>query len=372
MQEIKQIFKPLKDPRSPRNKRHKFFDIMILSILAVLSGAESYEDIELFGNEKKDFLKKILELRNGIPSHDTINRLFQQLNPEEFEKCFIEFAEYLKSASILKDHLKDHIAIDGKTCRGSRDTFKSKGPLHSVHAWSVGNSLCLGQVSCKDKTNEITNIPKLIDMLDIKDCVVTIDAIGTQTAIVEQILLKGGDYILAVKANQPSLLQKVHTICETAIPDFDSTSVEKNRGRIETRRVEVFKYNSKVHGSHWKYLNSVIKVSSTRETLDNKSTKEADRYYISNLEPRNDFGTFIRSHWEVENKLHWVLDMTFREDACRKRTKHATANFALVRKMTLNILKKDTRKGSLKGKRLKAGWNNKYLLELLGTYTRLF
>jgi predicted transposase YbfD/YdcC len=368
MNAIRRIFRPLKDSRSLRNRKHKFLDIIILSILAVIAGADSYDDIVLFGKEKYKFLKKFLDLPNGIPSHDTINRLFQALNPAVFEKCFAQFTDYLKSSGVLKDH----IAIDGKTSRGSKDTFKNQNPLHSVHAWSVENSLCLGQVACKDKTNEITTIPELIDMLNIKDCVITIDAMGTQTAIAEQIISKGGNYILAVKANQPSLQQKVHTICEKETSDFDSTIVEKNRGRIETRQVEVFKYDKDVYGSsHWKQLESVIKVTSTREFPDGKSTKQ-DRYFISNMSTNSDFGKYIRSHWEIENKLHWVLDMTFNEDASRKRAKYAAANFAIVKKMALNILKKDTSKGSLKGKRKRAGWNNNYLLELLGKFERLF
>ena len=208
-------------------------------------------------------------------------------------------------------------------------------------------------------------------MLYIKNSVITIDAIGTQTAIAEKIISKGGDYILAVKGNQRSLQQKVKTICENDKPDFDSTNVEKSHGRIETRQVQVYKYNSRVHGAYWRFLKSVVKITSTRETLDSKSTT-VDRYFISSLETKSEFGKYVRSHWEVENKLHWALDMSLNEDASRKRAKFAAANFAIVRKMVLNILKKDTSKVSLKGKRKKAGWNNNYLLELVGTFARLF
>jgi hypothetical protein len=204
-----QIFKPLSDQRSLRNRKHKFLEIIILSILAVLSGADSYDEIEQFGKEKIRFLRKFLELRNGIPSHDTINRVFQGLNPAEFERCFVNFSNCLKDSNILNDH----IAIDGKTIRGSKDSFKNQSPLHSVHAWSVENSLCLGQVACKSKTNEITTIPQLIDMLDIRNSVITIDAMGTQTTIADQIIEKGGEYILALKDNQPSLAQSAKTIC---------------------------------------------------------------------------------------------------------------------------------------------------------------
>jgi predicted transposase YbfD/YdcC len=364
---VMQIFKPLSDHRSLRNRKHRFLEIIILSILAVLSGADSYDEIEQFGKEKIRFLRKFLELRNGIPSHDTINRVFQSLNPAEFERCFVNFANYLKDSNILEDH----IAIDGKTVRGSRDTFKNQSPLHSVHAWSVENSLCLGQVACESKTNEITTIPQLIDMLDVRNCVITIDAMGTQTAIAKQIIENGGEYILAVKDNQPSLHESAKSICNNDSPAFDTCVVEKNRGRIETRRAEVFEFNIPDQCKRWNSLKSVIKITATREFPSGKSTNE-ERYYISSMAPNDGLGQYIRSHWEIENKLHWSLDMTFREDDQRKRAKHAASNFAIVRKIALNILKKDKGKGSLKGKRLKAAWNDNFLIELLGTYARLF
>jgi predicted transposase YbfD/YdcC len=367
MSSIFQIFKPLVDHRSQRNKKHKFLEIIILSILAVLSGADSYDEIEQFGKDKIRFLKKFLELRNGIPSHDTINRVFQMLNPHDFERCFVNFTEYLKNSRFFKEQ----IAIDGKTVRGSKDIFKNKSPLHSVHAWSVENSLCLGQVACKSKTNEITTIPLLIDMLDIRGCIITIDAMGTQIAIADQIIAKEGDYILAVKDNQPSLAQNVQSICNNEQSEYDTFTEEKSHGRFETRRAEVFKYTQAVQGSRWKSPKSVIKITATREFPDGKTTNE-ERFYISSMFPNNNFNKYIRSHWEIENKLHWSLDMTFKEDAERKRAKHAAANFAIVRKIAFNILKKDTGKGSLKGKRLKAAWNDNFLIELLGKYARLF
>jgi predicted transposase YbfD/YdcC len=372
------IFRPLIDQRSLRNRRHKFIEIIILSILAVLSGADSYDEIEQFGNEKIRFLKKFLDLRNGIPSHDTINRVFQSINPAEFERCFAIFTQCLIEATgqskqqeeTLPGQHRDHIALDGKTSRGTKDRFKNKSPLHSVHAWSVANSLCLGQVACESKTNEITTLPLLIDMLDVRGCIITIDAQGTQTAIVDQIIEKGGDYILAVKGNQPTLHENVQKICNNDKALFDSTITEKNHGRIETRRAEIFN-NDPNHGKRWKSLKTVVKITATRE-FPNGDTTSQERYYISSLEPDCDFNQYIRSHWEIENKLHWVLDMTFREDAERKRAKHAAANFAIVRKIALNILKKDKGKGSLKGKRLKAAWNDDFLVNLLCTNARLF
>ena len=195
---LHQVFKRLPDPRIDRQKKHNLLDIIILSVLAVLSGAESYDSIVLFGKENFAFLKQILELKNGIPSHDTINRVFQALNPYLFERCFISWAQGLKDDNLLEKV----IAIDGKTCRGSKDTFHHKSPLHSVHAWSVEHGICLCQKACEAKSNEITAIPEVLDLLDIKGAIITIDAMGTQTAIAEKIVANGGDYILAVKGNQ--------------------------------------------------------------------------------------------------------------------------------------------------------------------------
>jgi len=335
-------------------------DIIILSILAVLSGAESYDSIELFGKENLAFLKQFLELKNGIPSHDTINRLFAALNPSQFERCFISWAQSLKDEGTLEKV----IAIDGKTARGSKDSFHHRSPLHSVHAWSVEHGICLGQLACEEKTNEITMIPKMLDLLNIKGNIITIDAMGTQTAIARKIIESGGDYILAVKGNQGSLEDEVHATCNRYAAVSDSCEVDKGHGRIETRRCEVFEKGLIVDADRWEKLSTIIKITSVREFFSGK-TETQERFYISSLKADNDFNRYIRSHWEVENRLHWVLDMTFREDEQRKRTKHAAANFAIVRKIGLNLLKKDTGKESLRTKRLKAAWNKDFLISLL-------
>jgi len=357
---IHQSFKCLPDPRVNRRKKHNLLDIIILSILAVLSGAESYDSIELFGKQNFTFLKQFLELKNGIPSHDTINRVFQMLNPRLFERCFITWAQGLKEEGLLERV----IAIDGKTVRGSKDSFHHRSPLHSVHAWSVENGICLGQMECGEKTNEITIIPKILDLLNIKGSIITIDAMGTQTAIARKIVEKEGDYILAVKGNQGSLEEEVHTTCKYNRPVFDSCTVEKGHGRIETRRCEVFEKGLIVDfENRWEKLTSVIKITSVREFTNKTETQE--RFYVSSLNTNNDFNKYIRNHWEVENSLHWTLDMTFREDEQRKRARHAAANFAIVRKIALNLLKKDVGKESLRSKRLKAAWNKEFLINLL-------
>ena len=357
---IHQSFRGLSDPRVERRKKHSLLDIIILSILSVLSGAESYDSIELFGKQNFAFLKQFLELKNGIPSHDTINRVFQMLNPRQFERCFISWSKGLKEDGILERV----IAIDGKTVRGSKDSFHHRSPLHSVHAWSVENGICLGQMECGEKTNEITIIPKILDLLDIKGSIITIDAMGTQTAIAKKIVEKEGNYILAVKGNQGSLEEEVHTTCKYNRPVFDSSIVEKGHGRIETRRCEVFEKGLIVDfDNRWEKLTSVIKITSIREFANKTETQE--RFYISSLNTNNDFNKYIRNHWAVENNLHWTLDMTFREDEQRKRAKHAAANFAIVRKIALNLLKKDEGKESLRSKRLKAAWNKEFVIDLL-------
>ena len=357
---LHKAFRSLNDPRVNRRKLHSLLDIIILSIIAVLCGAESYDSISLFGKANYSFLKQFLELKNGIPSHDTINRVFQILNPRQFERCFISWAQGLKEDGIMEGV----IAIDGKTSRGSKDSFHHRSALHSVHAWSVENGICLGQMECGEKTNEITVIPKILDLLDIKGSIITIDAMGTQRAIAEKIIDNGGDYILAVKGNQGCLEEEVHTTCKRNRPLSDSCVVEKGHGRIETRRCEVFEKGLIVDFENkWKKLTTVIKITSTRELPGRTETQE--RFYISSLSTANDFNKLIRDHWGVENNLHWTLDMVFREDEQRKRANHAAKNFAIVRKIALNLLKKDEGKESLRSKRLKAAWDKNFLIKLI-------
>jgi predicted transposase YbfD/YdcC len=361
MTSLHRTFGKLYDPRISRKKRHLLIDIVILSVLAVLSGAESWDAIELFGRENLPFLKRFLRLPNGIPSHDTINRVFGVINSRHFERLFAEWSQGLKDSGALEKV----IAIDGKTVRGSKDTFHEKSPIHLVHAWSVENNLCLGQFKTEAKSNEITAIPELLDILEIKGSIITIDAMGTQTDITEKIIDKEADYILAVKDNQKSLREEVEATCNRHRPVSDTTETEKGHGRIETRRCQVFEKGLIVDSEgHWTGLQSVIKITATREIRDKITTEE--RYYISSLDTKKPFNQYIRSHWRVENSLHWTLDMVFREDEQRKRDKRAAENFALVRKIGLNLLKKDTAtKASLVSKRLKAAWNKEYLIRLL-------
>ncbi|GHV44152.1 ISAs1 family transposase [Bacteroidia bacterium] len=360
MTTLHQAFGKLYDPRINRKKQHKLLDIIILSVLAVLSGAESWDSIELFGKMNLAFLRQFIELKNGIPSHDTINRVFSLLNPRSFERMFMEWANNLKDSGTLQTV----IAIDGKTVRGSKDSFHETPAIHCVHAWCVANNICLGQRKTEVKSNEITAIPELLNLLEIKGSIITIDAMGTQTAIAAKIIEKEADYILSVKDNQKSLRQEVEATCKRNRPVADCTTVEKGHGRIETRRCEVFEKGEIVDfDQRWAGLKSVIKITATREIGEKKTTEE--RFYISSLDTQQPFNQYIRSHWGVENSLHWTLDMVFREDEQRKRAKHAATNFALIRKIALNLLKKDTGKESLRSKRLKAGWDKEYLVDLL-------
>ena len=360
MTTLYQSFGNLPDPRVDRRKLHNLYDIIALSILGVLSGAESYDSIELFGKENIAFLKQFLELENGIPSHDTINRVFQALDAHQFEQCFISWAQGLKDSGTVERV----IAVDGKTVRGSKDGFYHRSPLHSVHAWSVENGICLGQIKCEKKSNEIIAIHKILDLLDINGSVITVDAMGTQTAIAEKIIEKEADYILAVKGNQAGLEEEVRATCKQNRPVSSSCTVEKGHGRIETRCCEVFEKGLIVDfDNRWKKLACIIKITSTREFQGRKEIQE--RFYISSLDSENDFNKYIRDHWAVENRLHWTLDMIFREDQQRKRANHAAENFAIVRKIVVNLLKKDKGKESLRSKRLKAAWNKEFLINLL-------
>ncbi len=356
----------LPDPRT-NNKQHLLIDIIILTIIAVISGAESWDSIELYGNKKKHFLSKILKLPNGIPSHDTINRVISSLNAEKFNVLFIDWVNSIKNNNILKEV----IAIDGKTLRRSKDSFHEQPAIHIVNAWASSNQLVLGQIKTADKSNEITAIPILLSLLDIEDSIITIDAMGTQKKIAKTIIKGQADYILALKGNQSYLHDNVRN--QFKVQKITSTHeiVEKNRGRIETRKCEVItnlEYLDDV--SKWKGLKSLIKITAIREVKGKKSIEK--RFYISSLlDQAKNYNSYIRQHWGVENSLHWTLDMTFGEDYQRKRKDKAAQNFSLIQKFALNLLKKDNSiKASLKSKRLMAGWDDKFLMKILGVHMR--
>lgn len=358
---LHKYFENFPDHRVNRQKKHLISDIIILAILATICGAESWDSIEEFGKTKQSFLKTFLKLPNGIPSHDTINRVFAAIRPKLFETLFAGWAGSLKNEDIKKEV----ISFDGKCIKGSKDSFYHQNPIYMVSAWASENQLVLGQLKVDEKSNEITAIPLLLELLEIEGSIITIDAIGTQTKIAEKIIEQKADYILSVKGNQKELLEQVESRFIRQKPEGTDETLEKGHGRIDTRRCEVIT-NLKYLDcrENWAGIQSIIKITSHRDTGKKQETET--RFYISSLlDNAQNFNKFIRQHWGIENKVHWTLDVVFDEDRQRKRTKNAAQNFSFVRKIAINLLKKDKSKGSLVTKRLKAGWDDSFLLQLL-------
>jgi predicted transposase YbfD/YdcC len=357
------IFNQIEDHRSHINKRHNLIDILLIGIISVICGAETWEQMVGFAKSKEEFLKRFLELPNGIPSKDTINRVFTAIDSEHFESCFIDWVN-----SIVDLSKGQVIAIDGKTLRGAKSHGKTS-PIHMVSAWACKNNLVLGQVKTNEKSNEITAIPNLLDILDISENIITIDAMGTQKEIAKKIIDNDADYILAVKANQSQLLENIQDEFRFSKKMETSTSEDLDHGRIETRTCSVisdFKFITQEND--WENLTSIIRIESIREFKNSDTkTEKSTRYYISSLNNTATlFQNNIRSHWSVENKLHWTLDVAFGEDASRKRKGNAAQNYSILLKIALNLLKNEkTKKLSVKSKRLKAAWDEDYLLKIL-------
>ena len=367
------FFENLADPRMERTKRHSLLDIIILAVCATLGNADGWADIERFGKAKLDFFRTFLELPNGIPSHDTFGRVFALLDPAPLMACIQQWLDALATAVA-----EEIVAIDGKTLRGSFDTAAGKNPLHLVSAWACEARLTLGQVAVDAKSNEITAIPVLLELLDIKNCIVTIDAMGCQKEIAAKIRAREADYVLAVKDNQPSLHQAVHeAFMAHAEEDFtDPTlkrikTVERSHGRDETREYFIAEAPAAlVRDKEWSGMRSIGMVSRTR--VINGLEQDEIVYYISSLSPKvKRFAKAVRAHWGIENRLHWSLDVTFAEDKSRVRKDHSPLNLDMLRRLALSILRKDTSiKDSLRGKRLRAGWDEEVLLTILTGFSR--
>ena len=344
---------------------------MVIAICAVIGGADTWVDIEMFGKSKAEWLNGLLELPNGVPSHDTFGRVFARLDAEQFQECFVEWVQAV--SDVTEGQL---VSIDGKTVRRSHDRSIGKGAIHMVSAWASANRLVLGQTKVDERSNEITAIPELLRVLDVSGCIVTIDAMGCQKEIASAIIDKDADYILALKENQPQLHEDVREMFDHARRDgfgdldhdFHQT-INKGHGRIETRRcwaVSDPAYLSHVNDrQEWPKLTSMVMVESERR-VDGRTSVES-RFYISSLPNRAEhLLTAVRGHWGIENSVHWVLDIAFREDDSRVRKGHGPENLAILRRMALNMLKSETTsKGGIAAKRKRAGWDNQYLLKVL-------
>lgn len=359
------IFNQIDDPRRDLGKAHQLNDILLISIIAVLCGADSWNQIEQYGLEKQDFLKTFLDLEHGIPSHDPFNRVISAIDPGQFESCFID---WVKELARVND--KEVVAVDGKTIRGAKHKGR-KSPYHLVSAWADQQNLVLGQVRTDEKSNEIKAIPQLLKVLSIECAIITIDAMGCQEKIADTIIDQKADYLLAVKENQKQLYQDIEDEFRFAKAMNTFTHQDVGHGRIEKRTCSLITkpcFEHITNPDKWKQLTCVIRLESQREfKATDKPIEKATRYYISSFQGNaEDFQKIIRSHWGIENKLHWSLDVSFSEDASRKRAGNAAQNFAILTKIAINLLKNDKSvKIGIKGKRLKAAWSNQYLLKIL-------
>jgi predicted transposase YbfD/YdcC len=359
-------FGQVEDPRRQAGLRHPLLDVFFIAICAIIAGADDWVAIERFGKAKYRWFKQYLPLKHGIPSHDILGDVFSALNPEQFEKAFIDWMKAVAEVS-------DVIALDGKTIRHSFDKAAEKAAIHVVSAWCASNHLILGQVKVNDKSNEITALPKLIQLLAVKGCLVTIDAMGCQTEIAEQIVEQGGDYQLAVKKNHKHLFEDIeHLFKHATEANFKETgfdvarTVDKQHGRLEIRECRIIAESSWLDylrgRDDWKHLACVIKVTANRSTGRKKSKQESRFYISSRLQTARAALEATRAHWGVENNVHWVLDVVFDEDASRIRTGHAQQNLALMRRIAINMLNSETTsRESLKGKRQLAGWDETFL-----------
>ena len=364
---IRKHFASLRDPRLKRRQRHLLADILVIALCAVIAGANNFPQVEAFGRRRRDWLRTFLALPNGIPSHDTFERVFQRLCPDAFQRCFLNWLHALHSQLG-----GEHFAIDGKTLRRSGSPANGLGPLHLVSVWATQANLTLGQVAVDEKSNEITAIPRLLELLDLHGALVTIDAMGCQKEIARQVTEAGGDYVLTVKENQGHLYEDIQACFVQAIEaDFKGIAhdryktQEKGHGRQERRSYEVIYDPLGLRDEQqWAKL-CVIGHCYSERTINGQTSCE-DRYFIgSRRADARYYGKVLRGHWRVENCLHWQLDVTFREDDSRIRDRHAAQNFAQLRRVALSLLKQHPSKGSVATKRYTATLDANFLQEII-------
>lgn len=361
------------DPRIDRHKKHDLIDILVIAICAAICGAKNWVEIETFGNAKLDWFSNFLKLEHGIPSHDTFRRVFILLDPEQFREAFIAWVK-----AVTKDKDLKQICIDGKALRRSFERGRANSAVHMVNAWSTGVSLSLGQMKVDGKSNEITAMPKLLELLNVEGHIVSADAMHCQVKTAEKILDRNGDYLLGLKGNQEYLEERVRERFQikkgpgsrSLHKDIHKTK-EKNHGREDKRVCTVLTpKEGKSFGinplNKWPELNSIVEIKNERTDLKTGETSEEIHYYISSLiSSAKEFLEAARGHWQVENKLHWVLDVVFREDDCRSRTGYSAENFSMLRQFALNLIKLEPSKRSITVKQKLSGWDETFLLSVL-------
>lgn len=358
----------MKDPRriSKGNLKHPLAEIIFLTISAVVSGANEWEAIEIFGQQQIDWLRKFFPYKKGTASHDTLSRFFAAMDTHYFSKYFLEWTN-----SVCKIAQGEVIAIDGKRMRGSYDTGSEKSAIHVVSAFATQNNLCLGQVKTQDKSNEITAIPELLDLLSIKGATITIDAMGCQKTIANKIIEKKADYLLAVKDNQHDLLEQINKLFAMQKVENMNKQIDCGHGRIETRICSVIDDLKFLDDQQdWQGLKSIVKIETERYTKITAKTETETRYYISSLgADATNINNAVRSHWAIENKLHWILDVEFKEDASRKRMGNSASNFNIISKIALGLIEKvETKRKSKRGRRHMAAFGTKFREEVLGIF----
>lgn len=356
------VFKDIPDPRRQGgNLLYPLEELMFLTISGVLCGLEDWVHISEFGKDQILWLRKYFPYENGVPSHDCLGDVFSNLDTDLFGKAFIKWT------SSLSEHSEGEvISIDGKRVRGSYDNHKGKSAIHIVSAFASVNGLVMGQVKCNDKSNEITAIPDLLDLISVQGCLVTIDAMGCQKKIAQKIEANGADYVLSLKANQEELFEEVKKAFEFIPVGQTDEQVNTGHGRVEKRYCEIITDLRFIDEStKWKGIKSIVRIHAQRHHKTNGKQEEEYRYYISSIVDARKINQAVRLHWSIENQLHWVLDVQFAEDRSRKRNGSMPQNFGLITKMALNLIKQNPMKGSIKVKRMKAAWNKQFRQQLL-------